>query len=77
MTENNLKFRMCSIKGRIFGKTDDLKSPCKLYEDYKDFIFHDEKLVLEAPTNKNIQDFLEILAVCHTVVTEHDENGEI
>ena len=28
MTENKMKFSMCSVKGRIFGKSEELGYPC-------------------------------------------------
>ena len=72
LTENKMEFRMCSIRGRIFGKKKDQGIPCELFENYKDFCFYDKSLVEEAKSNKDIQDFLEILALCHTSITEHD-----
>ena len=69
LTENKLKFRMCSIKGRVFGHPKDTVEPCELYENYKDFVFHDPHLLEEAKSNMEVNNFIEILALCHTVIT--------
>ena len=63
-----MEFRMCSIKGRIFGKPKDQGIKCELFENYKHFSFYDKNFVEEIKLNKDVQDFLEILSICHTAI---------
>ncbi|XP_055343219.1 probable phospholipid-transporting ATPase IA [Paramacrobiotus metropolitanus] len=63
ITENKMIFRQCSIGGAVFG-TVNVKS-----DQYVDSNMG-ETLATDTPLAKAVNDFLLVLALCHTVVPE-------
>ncbi|XP_072171022.1 probable phospholipid-transporting ATPase IA [Diadema setosum] len=68
LTQNIMEFKTCSIAGLIYGDNPDLD------------IFSDNKIAEYLETNAtapHIRMFVTMMAVCHTVVPEKDEDGKI
>ncbi|CAG9539726.1 unnamed protein product [Cercopithifilaria johnstoni] len=68
LTRNIMKFKRCSIAGINFGndETDDFQD-----RDLPELIkTSDEKA-------GSVKEFLRMMAICHTVVPERDESGEL
>ncbi|CAD5116238.1 DgyrCDS5149 [Dimorphilus gyrociliatus] len=67
LTRNEMEFRKCSIAGVQYGSNDENMQH-----------FDDPELQNALGRNdKNVQDFLLLLAICHTAVPEKEEDGEI
>uniref|UniRef100_A0A671NJ05 Phospholipid-transporting ATPase n=1 Tax=Sinocyclocheilus anshuiensis TaxID=1608454 RepID=A0A671NJ05_9TELE len=86
LTQNIMVFNKCSINGKTYGDVYDefghKKTPCVDFSfnplmDRK-FRFHDSTLVeaikLEEPL---VQEFFRLLALCHTVMPEERNEGEL
>uniref|UniRef100_A0A672SQ50 Phospholipid-transporting ATPase n=1 Tax=Sinocyclocheilus grahami TaxID=75366 RepID=A0A672SQ50_SINGR len=86
LTQNIMVFNKCSINGKTYGDVYDefgcKKTPCVDFSfnplmDRK-FRFHDSSLVeaikLEEPL---VQEFFRLLALCHTVMPEERNEGEL
>uniref|UniRef100_A0A673IHZ9 Phospholipid-transporting ATPase n=1 Tax=Sinocyclocheilus rhinocerous TaxID=307959 RepID=A0A673IHZ9_9TELE len=82
LTQNIMVFNKCSINGKTYGIRHCPKTPCVDFSfnplmDRK-FRFHDSSLVeaikLEEPL---VQEFFRLLALCHTVMPEERNEGEL
>uniref|UniRef100_A0A673IHQ0 Phospholipid-transporting ATPase n=1 Tax=Sinocyclocheilus rhinocerous TaxID=307959 RepID=A0A673IHQ0_9TELE len=85
LTQNIMVFNKCSINGKTYGMLEHFllyKTPCVDFSfnplmDRK-FRFHDSSLVeaikLEEPL---VQEFFRLLALCHTVMPEERNEGEL
>jgi len=72
LTQNVMKFKRCSINGRIYG------SPALITESNKDQPYINlSQMSPDAAKMKKVDTFIKVLALCHTVVVESDENNEI
>ncbi|KAH7728267.1 putative phospholipid-transporting ATPase IA [Aphelenchoides avenae] len=67
LTRNVMKFKRCCIEGKTYG--DDT------FDAFKDDNLTEH--LTNGPLSDRIREFLTIMAVCHTVVPEHTEDGEI
>eukprot|EP01038_Epipyxis_sp_PR26KG_P007214 gene7214-9844_t len=73
LTENSMKFRMCSVGGHVFGsnvsntENQDVKKLGTVLP-------LDELRRLSLDRNTPFSDFLIILAICHTVILEKETN---
>ena len=84
LTQNVMTFNKCSIDGVNYGglvgkkRIDFSKIEPKYYDP--EFEFYDESLVDAASSAKFgsiVDDFFILLALCHTLNVERDENGRI
>uniref|UniRef100_A0A673I884 Phospholipid-transporting ATPase n=1 Tax=Sinocyclocheilus rhinocerous TaxID=307959 RepID=A0A673I884_9TELE len=82
LTQNIMVFNKCSINGKTYDIVQSGKTPCVDFSfnplmDRK-FRFHDSSLVeaikLEEPL---VQEFFRLLALCHTVMPEERNEGEL
>jgi phospholipid-transporting ATPase len=78
LTRNIMEFKMCSIGGRAYAEEVPHDKQISRKEDgtihgYYDFL----QLQRDQPDQKLIQEFLTLLAVCHTVIPEYDDNEEL
>lgn len=65
LTCNIMEFKRCSIAGRMYGNMEDGLDP----REIQDII---QK---HAPASAYVRDFFTLMAVCHTVVPETDEES--
>ncbi|KAI9355344.1 hypothetical protein DFJ73DRAFT_825210 [Zopfochytrium polystomum] len=83
LTCNVMEFKMCSIGGVAYAETVPDEKKIRLNEDGKEVGFHDFKRLFanleQSHTSWHINEFLTLLAVCHTVIPEtvDDEPGKI
>lgn len=79
LTENLMEFKMCSIDGTIYGSNESVTSGMsgQVVEHHR-FKFNDPTLLAELKGHKKakINEFLEVLALCHTVIPDLKESGE-
>ncbi|KAJ3163744.1 hypothetical protein HDU88_006236 [Geranomyces variabilis] len=82
LTCNVMQFRMCTIGGVGYAEVvpDDRKA--RVDETGREVGFHDfhrlKRDETQGPTSAHIQEFCRLLAVCHTVIPEpNEETGEI
>ncbi|CAN8012891.1 unnamed protein product, partial [Ixodes pacificus] len=64
LTCNIMEFKRCSIAGRMYGSLEDGLDPKEIHDI----------LQKNAPASAYIRDFFTLMAVCHTVVPETDED---
>ncbi|KAI9019832.1 aminophospholipid-transporting P-type ATPase [Hyaloraphidium curvatum] len=82
LTSNVMEFQMCTIAGRSYATKVPEDKRARVDESGAEQGFYDmKKLVEDSKVGKNagyIQEFLTLLAVCHTVIPEtSDETGEV
>uniref|UniRef100_A0A674EZ08 Phospholipid-transporting ATPase n=1 Tax=Salmo trutta TaxID=8032 RepID=A0A674EZ08_SALTR len=78
LTQNIMVFNKCSINGKSYGDVyDEFDFSFNPLSDRK-FKFHDSSLVeaikMEEPS---VQEFFRLLALCHTVMPEEKNEGEL
>jgi len=71
LTRNVMEYKKCSVAGILYGYEKN-ETPGR-YE-HKDLV---QNLLQGHETRDKIADFLTLLTVCHTVIPELDENGEM
>ncbi|CAG9325909.1 unnamed protein product [Blepharisma stoltei] len=82
LTENQMEFKMCSIKGKIYGSmetegnTDRAEISINPHPQFK---FYDSSLLsdLRGPRKREVSEFLELLSTCHTVIPDKGKQGEL
>ncbi|TPX53768.1 hypothetical protein PhCBS80983_g06168 [Powellomyces hirtus] len=82
LTCNVMQFRMCTIGGIGYAEVVPDDKKVRVDENGKEVGFHDfvklKHNEADSPTAHVIQEFCRLLAVCHTVIPEQDEEtGEI
>ncbi|KAK4225535.1 hypothetical protein QBC38DRAFT_368573 [Podospora fimiseda] len=81
LTCNMMEFKACSIAGVMYAETVP-EDRVPTIEDGVEVGIHEFKQLRENlknghPTQQAIEHFLALLATCHTVIPEQDENGNI
>lgn len=81
LTCNMMEFKACSIAGVMYAETVP-EDRVPTIEDGVEVGIHEFKQLRENlqnghPTTQAIEHFLALLATCHTVIPEQDENGNI
>uniref|UniRef100_A0A3B4VBU8 Phospholipid-transporting ATPase n=1 Tax=Seriola dumerili TaxID=41447 RepID=A0A3B4VBU8_SERDU len=79
LTQNIMTFNKCSINGKSFGKTQNIRVDFS-FNSLADprFIFHDHALVEAVKLeNPEVHSFFRLLALCHTVMAEEKKEGEL
>lgn len=78
LTENQMMFKMCSIRGKVYGTEDDPDSAQYVTNPHPKFRFFDPKLLedLRSPAGP-VHDFLEAMSLCHTVVPNLKSDGMV
>uniref|UniRef100_A0A674EY49 Phospholipid-transporting ATPase n=1 Tax=Salmo trutta TaxID=8032 RepID=A0A674EY49_SALTR len=82
LTQNIMVFNKCSINGKSYGTMDIWRTACVDFSfnplSDRKFKFHDSSLVeaikMEEPS---VQEFFRLLALCHTVMPEEKNEGEL
>ncbi|XP_078811970.1 phospholipid-transporting ATPase ID-like isoform X2 [Oryzias latipes] len=75
LTRNIMTFIKCCIEGKAYGEPSN-SSGHQIGDS--NFIFHDPNLVeLVRKGNPEAQAFFRLLALCHTVMSEEKEDGEL
>ena len=83
LTSNIMEFQMCTIAGRSYATKVPEDKRARVDESGVEQGFYDmKKLVDDSRTGQNaivVQEFLTLLAVCHTVIPETSEEtgGEV
>ena len=80
LTENQMQFKRCSVNGVKYGlltqkEAQEMPSSVNLHEK---FTFRDPNLLKtlqEDPEDSGLGEFVELLALCHTVIPEQDDKG--
>ncbi|KAG9511068.1 Phospholipid-transporting ATPase 6, partial [Fragariocoptes setiger] len=83
LTRNVMEFKKCSVAGRMFDETSlmDLAEAAQNEPpyDYRTATSHQGPVIVNEGSaineNKYYSEFLTLLAVCHTVVPEHEEQA--
>ena len=78
LTENRMEFKQCSIKGKVYGSLEGLCEEVSVNKHSK-FKFYDKQILedLNGPNGKNVEDFLKLLSICHTVIPKEHQGQEI
>ena len=77
ITENRMLFKACSIKGKVYGSEDGKSWNCGCVNFHSRFQFGDPGLIADLTSgSQDVRDFLEVLSLCHTVVTS-DSSEEV
>lgn len=81
LTENQMEFKRCSIKGRLYGYKEPAKSEDEpvCINPHPKFKFYDPVLLsdLNHFYQNEVHNFLELLSLCHTVIPEELEDGAL
>lgn len=80
LTENQMEFKLCSIRGKLYGKTEATSDDRDVsINPHPKFKFFDSSLIndLRGPKRNEISEYLELLAVCHTVIPDKNNNGDL
>eukprot|EP01029_Cantina_marsupialis_P021356 TRINITY_DN50_c0_g6_i1.p1 TRINITY_DN50_c0_g6~~TRINITY_DN50_c0_g6_i1.p1 ORF type:complete len:1300 (-),score=360.94 TRINITY_DN50_c0_g6_i1:211-4110(-) len=82
LTQNVMKFQMCSIGGQLYGSASDGAVPSQFAKAYPGSEFTDSRLLSDLRTNDSgnayqILEFMRVLSTCHTVIPETNDKGEI
>uniref|UniRef100_A0A2K5I5M5 Phospholipid-transporting ATPase n=1 Tax=Colobus angolensis palliatus TaxID=336983 RepID=A0A2K5I5M5_COLAP len=91
LTQNIMTFKRCSINGRIYGEVpDDLDQKTEITQkkepvDFsvksqvdREFQFFDHNLMESIKMgDPKVHEFLRVLALCHTVMSEENSAGEL
>ncbi|KAI8901320.1 hypothetical protein BC833DRAFT_522343 [Globomyces pollinis-pini] len=74
LTRNVMEFKIASIAGRMYSDLDESEA-AKYFSENPDYLtYADMKKDKDAGMNsQHIDNFMSLLAVCHTVIPEHDE----
>ena len=80
LTENQMEFKRCFIKGRIYGTMEAPENGVDIsVNPHPKFKFYDKSFLedLHGDYSREISEFLELMALCHTVIPEKIEDGTI
>ncbi|XP_011920696.1 PREDICTED: probable phospholipid-transporting ATPase IM isoform X4 [Cercocebus atys] len=91
LTQNIMTFKRCSINGRIYGEVpDDLDQKTEITQEKepvdflvksqvdREFQFFDYNLMESIKMgDPKVHEFLRVLALCHTVMSEENSAGEL
>ena len=82
LTENQMQFKKCSVKGVKYGSMDPAvpDEPPSYLNPHEKFTFRDTNLIRtlqEDPVESGLGAFVELLALCHTVIPEQDDSGHL
>ncbi|XP_050653086.1 probable phospholipid-transporting ATPase IM isoform X5 [Macaca thibetana thibetana] len=91
LTQNIMTFKRCSINGRIYGEVpDDLDQKTEITQEKepvdflvksqadRQFQFFDHNLMESIKMgDPKVHEFLRVLALCHTVMSEENSAGEL
>ncbi|XP_054386999.1 probable phospholipid-transporting ATPase IM isoform X3 [Pongo abelii] len=91
LTQNIMTFKRCSINGRIYGEVhDDLDQKTEITQEKEpvdfsvksqadgEFQFFDHNLMESIKMgDPKVHEFLRLLALCHTVMSEENSAGEL
>ncbi|XP_024305836.1 putative phospholipid-transporting ATPase IM isoform X20 [Homo sapiens] len=91
LTQNIMTFKRCSINGRIYGEVhDDLDQKTEITQEKepvdfsvksqadREFQFFDHHLMESIKMgDPKVHEFLRLLALCHTVMSEENSAGEL
>uniref|UniRef100_A0A2I3SEI5 Phospholipid-transporting ATPase n=2 Tax=Pan TaxID=9596 RepID=A0A2I3SEI5_PANTR len=91
LTQNIMTFKRCSINGRIYGEVhDDLDQKTEITQEKepvdfsvksqadREFQFFDHNLMESIKMgDPKVHEFLRLLALCHTVMSEENSAGEL
>lgn len=81
LTENVMEFKRCAIGGKLYGHLQpNPNAKDSQVVKHSKFTFTDPTLLADLQTQSQgakIETFLELLALCHTVIPVHEENGNI
>ena len=75
LTENQMMFKKCSIRGKVYGNDVDEEKTCVL-QPHPKFQFSDPSLLADLQ-NPHVREFLECLALCHTVMPDRRSDGAV
>ena len=69
-----MNFKACAIMGKMYGLNfSENENEKALYENFKNFSFPDSRLYEDLMKNdefsKVIKQFLEIISICHTIIS--------
>ncbi|XP_014390505.1 PREDICTED: phospholipid-transporting ATPase IK [Myotis brandtii] len=78
LTQNIMTFKKCCINGIVYSPEQENickenPSLCSAFADQK-LLFRNSKLLSIVHTNKVVQEFWRLLAICHTVMVEEKDN---
>ena len=82
LTKNIMEFKMLSVNGRAYGEKRDLKDevlqkrPKVTNVDFMDQSLFDVLYSSGNKENEELREVLEMLGVCHTIITQ-EKNGEL
>jgi phospholipid-translocating ATPase len=73
-----MTFKKCSIRGQLYGDIINELETIKFVEQDRHFVWYDRTLIdaIEKNEDDDINNFLTLLALCHTVMTE-EKNDKI
>lgn len=82
LTENQMQLKKCSVKGVKYGSMDPplASDPPSYLNPHEKFTFRDINLIrtLQEDAGKSgLGDFVELMALCHTVIPEQDDSGHL
>lgn len=73
LTENQMMFKKCSIRGKVYGNEETSDKVC-VVSPHPKFQFTDPSLLADLQ-EPHVREFLECLALCHTVVPDRKADG--
>lgn len=80
LTENQMEFKKCAIRGRVYGSMEvPINCSDVSLNPHPKFKFYDQNFLTDMHGDyaKEINEFLELLSLCHTVIPEKLEDGTI
>jgi len=82
LTENQMEFKRCYVEGRVYGSLlpkGDTSTGQVCEATHEKFRFHDSSLYsdLKSEQRRTLREFMELLALCHTVIPSKTDSGGI
>jgi phospholipid-transporting ATPase len=78
LTENVMRFKKCSIKGRIYTSAKETSTSTLSGNFLQNFTFCDESLVTDGKQRcSEVSEFFEAMALCHTVSFKRSDEDEV